>query len=86
MTVVPRSLMPLVVAKVIYQLAEKPVRTALSGQDWSGASGISSITNPLLVRMARLYDLGTDSEYSKDVQLLGTLSSGPYWQKLKVRL
>lgn len=75
MTIVPRALLPLVVAKVIYQLVERPVRTALSGQDWSRASGISSITNPLLVRMARLYDLGTDSKYSKDVQLLGILSS-----------
>ena len=73
--VIPRSTLPLVVALSLWMWRGSSLYEALAGgRDWAWASRTTSMSNPALVRMKRLFELGTDKSYAKDTALLGKSS------------
>lgn len=70
--VIPRSTLPLVVALSLWMWRGSSIYEVLTGgPDWAWANRTTSMCNPALVRMKRLFELGTDKSRAKDAALLG---------------
>lgn len=67
----PRSCAPLLLILAVYWLCEAPIYNLIAFRDWTCGFETVSLSNPNLIRMKRLFDIGINEKFAKDVQLLG---------------